>query len=144
MASHWWHRSVKTSSPVTDSFMWRGISDSLSWYFIWKSELTSKFTLASQRSFQWKTNKLILIFIAFQIMPLLTCYTFKNVTEWTWMLDCKYDSHSSYTKWAYRPKSYAYIYQYITYCNKYFTHYCQICARNKYVLKCHVYATCNN
>ena len=34
-----------------------GISDSLSGYFIWKFKLTLKFTLASQRSFLWKTNK---------------------------------------------------------------------------------------
>ena len=67
MGSHWWHRWVKTLSPVTDSFAWGDISDSLSGHFIWKYELTLEFTLASQRSFLQKTNE------CFNCMNMVCC-----------------------------------------------------------------------
>ena len=37
--------------------LWEVVSDSLSGHFIWKYELTSEFTLSSQRSFLQKTSK---------------------------------------------------------------------------------------
>ena len=45
---------------------------------------------------------------------------------------CKYELHHHDAKWICRLYIVTHIYQNTTNCNNYFTHYCQICARNKY------------
>ena len=52
MGSHWQHGSVKNCPPGTCSFIWGVYQKDV----IWKVEFILGLTLASQRSFLWKTN----------------------------------------------------------------------------------------
>ena len=63
----------------------------------------------------------------------MSLYTYLTYgTEQIWLPCCKDESHNYHSKWAHRPNRFAHIYQNITNCTSYFTHYFQIGARNKY------------
>ena len=46
--------------------------------------------------------------------------------------------YSHYAKLAYRPNSYAYVWQNMSNCNSYFTCYCHVYVYNKYAYQCHI------
>ena len=57
--------------------------------------------------------KYIILLIAFQIKFLLFCHCthiVTYVTEHLWLPHWKYESCNHYTKWAYRPNIFAYLY----------------------------------
>ena len=59
-----------------------------------------------------------------------------------WLPHCKNEPNSHYFKWAYRPSIFAHICQITANWNSSFTHYCQICSRNKYALQIYIYNGC--
>ena len=133
-------------------------------YIYWVGHLAKAVKKKKKKKFQLLFTLLLPHIWQQQIMPPNNrChYTHLTyVTEQIWLPCCKYDSHSNYVKWAYRPNTFAYIHQNTTNCNSYFTNYCQVCAsqdkqqtatliyyaKTIYIpttirpLKCHEYAT---
>ena len=116
MGSHWQHRTVKSSSPITDSFVWgvyltdylfqmgshwqhrtakssSPITDSFVWgdiseNVVWKFALISGLTLASQKAFLRKTKRFLKRFFVTHLELYISYYILPE-TNFLKIYNCK-------------------------------------------------------
>ena len=79
-----------SSIPYIYGQLEEGGTSYLSVHFIWKNELTSEFTLASQRSFLWKTNNTTRFYYGGLDLPLHLPIWALTVEMW----NCHWNCHS--------------------------------------------------